>query len=93
MKSEPASAEGYLLLLRGELYLKLFWSYLIFGVCIGSEFWNILDPPASPLRGVKHLPGKRSPPAAPDGRGTSASGSFYTIKPHRGSSEALTPCW
>lgn len=66
IKSQPASAEGYLLLLRGELYLKLFWSYLIFGVCIGSEFWNVLDPPASPLRGVKPLPGKHSPPAAPE---------------------------
>lgn len=92
IKSEPASAEGYLLLLRDELYLKLFWSYLIFDVCIGSELRNILDPPTSPLHGVKHLPGKHSKPGG--GRGTSASGSFYTIKPHQGfSSEGLTPCW
>lgn len=40
IKSEPASAQGYLLLLRGELYLELFLSYLIFGTCVGSELWR-----------------------------------------------------
>lgn len=61
IKSEPASVQGYLLLLRGEIYLELFLSYLIFGACVGSELWKCLDAPASPLRGVKHLPGKGSP--------------------------------
>lgn len=40
IKSEPASAQGYLLLLRGKLYLELFLSYLIFGACVGSELWK-----------------------------------------------------
>lgn len=40
IKSEPACAQGYLLLLRGELYLELFLSYLIFGACVGSELWK-----------------------------------------------------
>lgn len=40
IKSKPASAQGYLLLLRGELYLALFLSYLIFGACVESELWE-----------------------------------------------------
>jgi len=40
IKSEPASAQGYLLLLRGELYLELFLSYLIFGACVGCQLWK-----------------------------------------------------